>query len=405
MMRQLMSRGLIILALVLLGSGREALAVGTGAPPGGGDVPLQLVGQWGGSTLAVAIRGPYVVAGIGQRLAVFDITDPDAMQMLGQTDLLPGVVVDIVLQGDYAYVANRSGGLQVIDISQAQQPRAVGAFRMPGDVVRVALAGPYATILNAQLGLRVLDISDPIHPQRVGAYSDLSQPGQLKIAGDWLYVSTRDTIAVFDRSQPAGLHLLARIPTSFLFINDFEIVGDTLYVVGIDDWAESYLAIYDISDWHHVRRLSIQTIPGAYGVTIQQSLAYITAGWGGLSVWDISDVSHPVEISNYREDQTGYYRLQIADSYLVVSQADNGIEWFDLAPNGLPTLLGQYRTLGVVRAIDSYDQYLYAYLGWHRVAIINVAEPNHPLVAGIYENEHWSSGTFIIQDALAYVST
>ncbi|NOZ50232.1 MAG: hypothetical protein GXP37_09340, partial [Chloroflexi bacterium] len=30
---------------------------------------------------------------------------------------------------------------------------------------------------------------------------------------------------------------------------------------------------------------------------------------------------------------------------------------------------------------------------------------NHPLVAGIYENEHWSSGTFIIQDALAYVST
>lgn len=395
-----------VLAVLLMWAGSAAQAMGMAAPKVGADASLQLVGQLGGSTSAVAIRPPYVYAGIGQRLAVFDIGDPVTMTLMGQTDLLPSIVDDIALDGEFAYVADHSGGLQVIDISQPQAPHPVGAFRMPGDVVRVALAPPYAYILNAQLGLRILDISDPTQPQRLGAYTDLNRPSQLKIVGDRLYVAS-DTgrIVVFDRSQPASLSLLTRFSLPFLYINDFVIVENTFFVAGIDDWAERYLGIYDLTDLQHPLRLSMQTVPGAYGLAIQQDIAYVSAGPGGLSVWDISDLHHPAEINTYRENQVSYYQLQLAYPYLVVAQIDKGLGLFELSAKGQMTLRSHYRTLGAGKTVAVYDHYLYDYLGWNKVGIIDVAAPNHPTVAHFFTNTHWSSGNFVIQDTLAYVKT
>jgi hypothetical protein len=65
-------------------------------------VQLENVGQLGGAVRAVAAQGTYVYIGMGQRLAVLDISSPTTPRMVGQTEDL-GQVTAVAVAGNYAY--------------------------------------------------------------------------------------------------------------------------------------------------------------------------------------------------------------------------------------------------------------------------------------------------------------
>jgi len=119
----------LMAALAGLGSGGRGL----GALAQGGS-NVELVGQIGGLTLAVAVQGRYAYVGVGPRLVVVDVGDPARPVEVGQTGVLPGVVQDVAVSGSYAYVADWDGGLRVIDVSDPSSPRiAARATPMPGN--------------------------------------------------------------------------------------------------------------------------------------------------------------------------------------------------------------------------------------------------------------------------------
>ncbi len=97
----------------------------------------------------------YVAAG-GAGLHVFDITDPDAVVAAGALPGLGGdaVGVDVVSQiappgvDDYAYVANRVHGLQLVDVSDPLAPL---------EVATVAAPGTAAVVVDVQQMDRFLD--------------------------------------------------------------------------------------------------------------------------------------------------------------------------------------------------------------------------------------------------------
>jgi hypothetical protein len=53
---------------------------------------VELVGQIGGATLAVAVQGDYAYLGMGPRLVVLDISDPANPTMMGQSPVFPDIV-------------------------------------------------------------------------------------------------------------------------------------------------------------------------------------------------------------------------------------------------------------------------------------------------------------------------
>jgi len=53
---------------------------------------VELVGQIGGSTWAVAVQGNYAYIGVGPRLVILNTADPAHPVVVGQTGVLPGVV-------------------------------------------------------------------------------------------------------------------------------------------------------------------------------------------------------------------------------------------------------------------------------------------------------------------------
>ncbi|MFQ5518265.1 MAG: LVIVD repeat-containing protein, partial [Acidimicrobiia bacterium] len=129
---------------------------------------VELVGQIGGVTEAVAVWGNYAYIGMGPRLVILDVADPAHPRVVGQTAPLPGVVWDVAVAGGYAYLADYDAGLRIIDVSQPAAPAEVGSFDSPGYAEGVAVAGGYAYLADGYAGLRIIDVSQPAAPAEVG---------------------------------------------------------------------------------------------------------------------------------------------------------------------------------------------------------------------------------------------
>ena len=85
-----------------------ALALFCQAAPG---EALQLVGQIGGSTRTVAVRGPYAYVNVGPRLLIVDVSDQARPEVVGETPPLPGLIYSIALAGDYVYAGVFGAGV------------------------------------------------------------------------------------------------------------------------------------------------------------------------------------------------------------------------------------------------------------------------------------------------------
>ena len=88
----------------------------------------------------------------------------------------PGGAQGVTVSGTHAYVADRSFGLQVIDISNPQSPARVGSVDTPGDAWGVTASGTHAYVADRSSGLQVIDISSPQSPAIVGSVDTPADP-------------------------------------------------------------------------------------------------------------------------------------------------------------------------------------------------------------------------------------
>jgi hypothetical protein len=138
-----------------------------------GAVSLELVGQFGGASYAIEKQGDYIYLGVGPRLHILDVSEPERPLLIGRSEpLLLSFITDIVLTGDYALVMGYSGGLRVVDVSDPANPIELGAYDLPagGENSSVAVTGRHAYVTTSG-GLRVLDLANPAAPVEVASLS------------------------------------------------------------------------------------------------------------------------------------------------------------------------------------------------------------------------------------------
>jgi hypothetical protein len=103
------------------------------------------------------------------------------------------------VSGGYAYVADATFGLRVIDVSTPSAPVELGYVNTPGDCRGVAVSGRYVYVADWTGGLRVIDVSTPSAPVVVG-YADT--PGWARgvaLSGGHVYIAAWDAgLAVYE---------------------------------------------------------------------------------------------------------------------------------------------------------------------------------------------------------------
>ena len=120
-------------------------------------VSLEVVGQWGGESYCVEFAGDLLYAGVGPRVIVLDPSGSGAPAVVGVSPILPFLVSELAIAGQYCYVADAYGGLQVLDVSEPTAPRWVGGSDLGSQTKDIKVAGGYAYVVIYNKALLVFE--------------------------------------------------------------------------------------------------------------------------------------------------------------------------------------------------------------------------------------------------------
>ncbi|HNQ68755.1 MAG TPA: T9SS type A sorting domain-containing protein [Bacteroidales bacterium] len=250
----------------------------------------------------------------------------------------PGYAVDVYCSGIYAYVADYTEGLRIIDVAtEVNFPREVGYIETPGEALCVHVQGNYAYLAAGTEGLRIIDISNPENPVEVGFYNTPGVARAVFAKGDYAYVADgTGGLRIINISNPA-------IPT------------ETGYIV-----TGEYGEFYDVQ--------------------VVDNIAYVAADWDGLRIIDVSNPNTPTEIS-FTYTNTYAEKLSVVDNHVFVSDYNGGLyvinttDFQDMFIEGF-YIVSSY-SWGIHATKELYEEGLFVFLanydnGFHILKPVNL---------------------------------
>tara|TARA_R110001592_G_scaffold31886_3_gene111922 strand:+ start:37950 stop:54350 length:16401 start_codon:yes stop_codon:yes gene_type:complete len=203
------------------------------------------------------------------------------------------VAVDVA--GNYAYIADRDGGLQIFDISNPSNPVHVGAydFNQQGIAQAIDVVGNLAYLAVGEAGLQIIDISNPANPTFAGSIATPARARGVQVVGNLAYVADDSGngggLQIIDVSNPASPFISGSfgVSTPGGLAGGVEVIGNIAYLTD----GNNGLQIVDVSNSANPTLIKSVATPGgaAIGLDVVGNLAYVANREGGVQVIDISD--------------------------------------------------------------------------------------------------------------------
>jgi hypothetical protein len=396
------------------------------------------------STIELDINGQYLYA-IANRpsfneLKIVDISAPTAPVILGQIALYHRDFRDIEVSGNYAYVVNGPGNLDifVFDISDPGQPFLHSSHFIPQvwDPASICLRDSIAYIADSEIGLVNLNIDIPDSITFLGLYSagsdvrsiaisehtvitahdgigtatvDFSDPSQPQVVGHfntaWTVASSGSTaftglidefyyLEITDISNPAQPWRQERC-TTIGFPQEIVVQGNYVYLAG----GGSGLEIYNVSNPYQAFLAAYFPFePSAWNVelTVSGNLAFmIPQNSQSVIVFDVSDPSNPTTVSIFTSENTYFYDSNARGEYLYLTASGGKMLIVDTSDPAFPVLDGQH--IGNVgRSVTVTDDYAFVAANFgpavgYGMMAIDISDPGNPFEACRYLLPHYPS--------------
>jgi len=338
---------------------------------------VKFEGRFGGTADACAVSGNYAYIGQGQDLVVLDVSNPASPVELGRV-MTPGIVRDVALSGDYAYVADDDTGLVIVDVSDKSAPALAGSCDTAGHAYGVTVSGDYAYVVGGSNGLVIVDVSDKSAPSLVGSYNTAGRARGIALSGDYAYVADESNglviVNVSNKSAPA----LAGSYDTAGWADSVTVSGDYAYVA---DW-DNGLVIVDVSDKSAPTLVgSYNTAGYAWGVAVSDDYAYVADWDTGLVIMDVTDKSAPTLVGSY--NTAGNAKgVAVSGNYAYVATWNNGLVIVDITDKSEPALAGSYGTAGYARDVSVSDDYAYVAGASTGLVIVDISNKAAPVLTG-----------------------
>ena len=143
---------------------------------------------------------------------------------------LPSGTIAIDTYNNLAATADRTGFVQLFDITAPDHPVLLSKFTVPKELNGIALAGD-SLLVSGQGGVQILDISNPAAPEFRTEVDLGADATVVRAAGNLGYAASGTTVVLFNI---ANGEILDRHSYSELEVNDLAVSTDNLYVLSAD---------------------------------------------------------------------------------------------------------------------------------------------------------------------------
>jgi len=358
-------------------------------------------GSYSGVTYAydVVVTGDYAyVADYYAGLVVVDISDPTAPVPAGELEV-PFAAYGVAVDGEYAYVADETYGLRVIDVCDSLSPTLAADCPVPAEASGVAVSGDYAYVAVTHAGLQVIDISDPTFPFNAGSYNTPDEARGVAVSGNYAYVVDENAgLQVIDISDPtspsyAGSYDTPGYAWGVAVSGNYAYVADGhmgLQVIDISDpMAPSYAGSYGSGDF-------------SCDVAVSGDYAYVADCYDGFKVFDISDPTSPSYEDSYSMPDCAM-GVAVSGNYAYVAVFTAGLQVIDISDPTSISFAGSYNTPGDATDVTISGDYAFVADGPNGFVVIDISDPTAPSYVGSYETSDVASDVAISGD-YAYVA-
>lgn len=281
------------------------------------------------STLASAnnifVSGNYAYLADGTAgLLVVNISDPENPEFLGSYDT-SGEALDVAVSNGYAYVADGSSGLAIIDVSDPYSPELKSTYST-GDARGVTTQGDYVYIANGSSNdLVIVDISDPEHPLKVGSHPGYREMFDVYIDGSFAYVAVDRDVKRYDITNPSTPVMEFGYSGGPSPSSDIIGVHGNSEILALAAGPDGVI----ITDTNLVFFSRVDTSGSAADVFVDGNYVYVADGTNGLIVLDVATPSSPVEVLHLETagDAVGVF---VSGGYTYVTEGSDSVEVFSI---------------------------------------------------------------------------
>ncbi len=297
------------------------------------------------TAIAVSDNLAYVATETAE-LRVLNITEPNEITEIWDYYEEVGNFKELVIKEDLLYTTAGKNGLIIFDISDVSE-----SFEPMCHINGIANTTGFIAVENNLAildingeGFAIIDVSNPTNPNvlsQVDVYTDVYD---IFIDNDLVYVVGFTTgVIIYDISDPENPSEIANYNPSeiadytddpgigFLATQDIDIVGDLAYIT-LGNYG---LGIFNITDPQNMTLVEYydETVVGRlYDVQIVNNYGYFvslnyTSNELGIQIYDISNTSNLVSISNYFTTtyKTEDIFIDTANNLIFLAQLKGGI--------------------------------------------------------------------------------
>jgi hypothetical protein len=289
---------------------------------------------------------------------LFDISRPDAPVLVSTNKYtMYNEGWRVVLNGSRGVVIDYFSGLFFLDFADPKKPAPAGYLPTPSTVVGVCARDRYAFAVGELSGVLAVDVLDPARPILVGATNIFRGVQNITVNGNYVYVTDRWSIRVFDVTDPAK-------PRPGKPLTFAEGIPRTLVVRG--------------------------------------SSAYLTADNFGFYTLDLTDPAVPKIAGSFR--LPGFtYGLAVSGDSAYLANSDTGLHILDIRKREAPAEIGAIKLAGEPSGVAVRGRYAYVASGPDGLIVVDVGRPDAPRVLGAAASGDYSSAVVLDGD-FAYVA-
>jgi hypothetical protein len=274
---------------------------------------------------------------------------------------LIGNVIDVFVDGDYAYVTNQNDGLKIVNITDPSNPHIIGTYDTAGTAQSVFVSGEYAFIADGagdafSINFLIINITDPTNPISTGNCTTYGTARDVVVKENYAFIANDASglciVDITDPTEPSRADWIDTLGTSLELI----ISGNYAYVAdGVNG-----LVIVDVTDplIPNIEATFNTGISSATSIAVEDYHAYIVDFDNGVTVVNVADSTTPIFKSLW--SKSGVSNAYMCEKYLYVTDINDGLSILDITDPNDPIFINTLTLSGITQEIVIDD--IYAYL-------------------------------------------
>ncbi|MBC8375889.1 MAG: T9SS type A sorting domain-containing protein [FCB group bacterium] len=393
-----------------------------------------------GSATVSAVNNGVLYFDSGNKIVMTNISNPSSPTVLGSF-LLDATILDLDSESEWLAILDANGLFSLYIVENPELPQLLDSLStgpvefdpiLESFAAEVSIVGPKVYVLREDSGLLVIDISDQGNCELVASYSDDTSigyysfttsdslvliglvtaefmgvvkvlhhsdytdlefiadlslddtPEGLTLVGDQAYIAAGQLgLLSVDISNPTSPTVL---DTSYWdgWYTQVEVSGDYAYVAA----DAAGMLVIDISQSDNMVDIpvGIYTSSEEYSflqdLTIEENIAYLPYGLGGLKIVNISNPSAPVYLADGSPNSGGSaFGVDYKDDFIYIADWSNDLTIVDASDPTSPAIIRTVGFEGSAKKVRIFGDYAYV-TGSYGIHIVNISDPFEASVVG-----------------------